>query len=148
MKVLASKLATARHDLGALLEVAADCPAALKGPISDVELKRSLPACDEIALAEMTLPRKHEYLMILRTVSERMFSAIAPRVIWKAARKIEDHLEPGDTRLIVEYLKGKGYLEPSTPMTDDEREKKMKKHADYERMTLEDLKKQVLSGRS
>lgn len=148
VKVLASELATARHNLGALLNISSDCPAALKGPISDAELKRSLPSADQIALAEMGLPQKHEYLMVLRTVAQRMFAGIAPRIVWKAARKMEDHLEPGDTRLIVEYLKGMGFLEPSTPLTDEEREKKMKKHAEYERMTLADLKKQVLEGRA
>lgn len=147
VKVLASELAQTRHNLGSLFEMAADCPEAMKGPISDVELKRSLPTADQIVLAEMSLPRKHEYLMVMRTIGQRALASLAPRIVWKAARKMEDHLEPGDTRLIVEYLKGMGFFEPSTPMTDDEREKKMKKHADYERMTLDDLKKQVLEGR-
>lgn len=148
LKVLASDVAQTRQSVTALMTMSKDCPAALKGPLNDVELQRSLPTCDQIVLAEMTLPQQHSYLMVLRTIGQRALAAMAPRAVWKMARKIEDHLEPGDTRLLVEYLKGMGFLEPSTPLNDDEREAKMRKHADFEKMALEDLKSQVLEGRT
>lgn len=143
VKVLASEVAVTRHNVAALLSMAKDCPAALKGPISDAELQRMLPTADAIVMAEMTLPNKHDYLMILRTMAQRAMTAIAPRAVWKMARKIEDHLEPGDTRLLVEYLKGLGFFEPAAPTTEAEREEKMAKQARFEKMSLEELKKQL-----
>lgn len=147
VKVLASEVAATRAQLSALLTMSKDCPAALAGPIKDVELKRQLPSADAIVMSEMTLPNQHAYLMVLRTMAQRMMAAMAPRVIWKLAKKMEDHKEPGDTRLIAEYLKGMGFLEPGTPLNDDEREAKMKKHAEFETMTLEQLKAAVAAGR-
>lgn len=143
VKVLASDVAQTRQSVAQLMEMARDCPDALKGPITDVELKRMLPTADAIVMAEMTLPNKHDYLMILRTMAQRAMTAMAPRAVWKMARKIEDHLEPGDTRLLVEYLKGLGFFEPAAPTTDAEREEKMARHAKYEKMSLEDLKRQL-----
>lgn len=144
VRVLASQVAKDRASVHALLALSRDCPDAMKGPINDVELRRSLPSADKIALAELTLPNQHNYLMILRTMSQRMLAAIGPRVVYKFARKVEDHLEPGDTRLIHDYLVGQGFFEPAAPMTEDERTAKMKKQARFEQMTLSDLMSKVL----
>ena len=112
-----------------------------------IESVRQLPSADQIVMAEMTLPNQHQYLLVMRTVAQRALAAIAPRVVWKLAKKIEDHNEPGDTRLIAEYLKGVGLLEPSTPQTDEEREAKMARHATLEKRTLADLKALVLADK-
>ena len=148
IKVLASDVARSRSDLASLLVMSKDCPVAMQGPIQDIELERSMPMADEIVMAEMTLPQKHDYLMIMRTTAQRALAAMAPRAVWKMAKKIEDETEPGNVRLLVEYLRGMGFFEPSTPLTDEERERKMAKHAEYEKMALEDLKAAVLGGRS
>lgn len=143
VKVLASEVAVTRQNVAALLEMAKDCPDALKGPLTDKELQRMLPTADAIVMAEMTLPNKHDYLMILRTMAQRAMTAMAPRAVWKMAKKIENHLEPGDTRLLVEYLKGLGFFEPAAPTTDTEREEKMARHAKLEKTSLEELKRQL-----
>lgn len=143
VKVLASEVALTRESVAALMQMSKDCPAALKGRLDDVELQRSLPTADAIVMAEMTLPNQHDYLMILRTMAQRAMTAMAPRAVWKMARKLENHLEPGDTRLLVEYLKGLGFFEPSAPQTDEERERKMQKHAQLEKTSLEELKRQL-----
>lgn len=146
VKVLASEVAGTQRNLAALLAMSKDCPPD-KLQAGVVEAARQLPSADAIVMAEMTLPNQHAYLLVMRTIAQRAMAAIAPRVVWKLARKIEDHQEPGDTRLIAEYLKGTGLLEPSTPQTDEEREAKMVRHAKLEKRTLADLKAMVLADK-
>lgn len=105
-----------------------------------------LPQATDIAMAELTIPQKHEYLLVTRTMAQRMLTAMFPRVVYKFAQKIENHREPGDSKLILEYLKGMGGFEPSAPMTEGERKQKMQDNAVFEQMTLEDLKQKAMES--
>lgn len=120
--------------LAGVTDATADVPDALGAA------PQGLPTATEIAMAELTLPQKHEYLLVLRTMAQRMLTAMFPRVVYKFAQKVENHREPGDSKLILEYLKGMGGFEPSAPMTENERKRKMSENAEFEQLTLEDLK--------
>lgn len=148
VKVMASKVAAVRRETNELFELAKLIPEALAGELKDKEKQIELFPAHEVGLSELALPNDFVRLMARRTIAQRMMVAALPKLVYNALRKAEDHLFPGDTRLIVEMLKGSGILEPSLPMTDDEREAKMKKHADFEKKSVEELKAMVLAGRA
>lgn len=138
VKIVATEAAETRRRLDELVALTQGAPSA------DVQLE--LPSADKLVTSEMSLAQQHERLMIYRTIAQRAIYAMAPRLVWKLAKKIEDHTEPGDTRLIVETLKGLGLLEPSAPLSDTEREKKLKRQSELEQMSVEDMKRRLLEG--
>lgn len=146
-KALAKRVESTRGNVLKMLELFKGTPHLTGAVVEDVMIQMKMHTCEDAVVAQMALPQRHEILLVQNMMAQRSLASMDLPAVWKMARKIDDHMEPGDTRLLVEFLKGRGLLVPSTPLNDDEREAKMKKRADFEKMTLEALKNEVLEGR-
>jgi hypothetical protein len=139
MRVLLSSLVEQRRQLHAVLAMGALAPEDPTAVLMDKEIRAFLPSITDAALIGLATPVRYEAIALMRARAEQMLDYASGVVSFQALRKMQDHTTPGDTRLIVEFMKGRGLFSPSKHVSDQQRMRKVKRNEKLEKMSLAEL---------
>lgn len=145
LKVLLSDLVAKRAALQSVLDMGALAPDDPRAVNFDREARTFLPTISDAALLGLSLPVQFEAVMMMRARADQMLDYAQGLVTLRALQKMEDHTTPGDTRLIVEFMKGRGLFQPSKRVSDEQRQRRVARAQALEGKTMEELEQMAHS---
>lgn len=104
---------------------------------------RAIPSARNLVLGTFTGALDATLVLSAYAKAQRAIHALAPLVVLRVAEKIDNDQAPGNTRLLLELLKGLGLLAPAEPVAPSKRVTLL--DLDHERKKpVADLKREVL----